>query len=205
MLRAMFALISLLLIPLTSFADATDELLQRLAPLKSLSGEFKQTQFLQNSEAPRYSSGTFTLLRPGYFSWNIESPDSQLILATPKYIWQYDRDLDTVSRRPVSNEGDMSPLQVLGGKEERLREDYKISSESGEGGADFELTPLKSGAGFKLLTLQFRGDAISGMRITDNLGQRIEVIFSALKTNQPISATEFDFTPPPGADLFYHD
>ncbi len=199
------ALLLPLLFPQQVVADAADDLIARLAPFQSLSGDFRQAQYREGSDEPRVSTGSFQLLRPGYFTWDIESPESQLILATPAYVWQYDRDLDTVSRRPVGGEGEMSPLQVLGGDEAALRDDYSISAEVGEGGADFELIPNSDGAGFRALILQFRGAELSGMRITDNLGQRIEVSFSAVVRNAGLSESDFSFTPPPEADLFYHD
>ena len=64
---------------------------------------------------------------PGFFSWEISSPDSQLIIANPEYLWHYDIDLETVTRRPVVGMWKMSPLQILGGDESVLREKLRCA------------------------------------------------------------------------------
>ncbi|MFV0477756.1 MAG: outer membrane lipoprotein chaperone LolA [Parahaliea sp.] len=196
--------LTLTLMPLHTRADATDELLQKLAPVKTLSGRFEQTQTVQGSDRVLLSSGHFRLLRPGYFAWDITSPDSQLILATPEYLWQYDRDLETVTRRSTAEADGVSPLQVLGGDEAAIRADYRIDTIDNKG-ERFQLKPLDKAAGFRSLVLRFKGDTIDGMNIVDSLGQSIEVHFFDVKHNTSLAPEDFSFSPPAGADLFYHD
>ena len=92
------------LAPLFSFAQPgsdVDDLVKALAPVKQLQGRFTQRQYGQDKALQAESSGKFRLLRPGYFAWEILAPDQQLIIAGPQFIWHFDRDLDTVTRRPV--------------------------------------------------------------------------------------------------------
>ncbi len=182
--------------------DTTDQLLAELAALQYLQGDFSQRQLDEDGELLGESSGRFRLLRPGYFSWEILSPDSQLIIADPDSLWHYDRDLDTVTRRPVAGREEMSPLQVLGGNEDVLRERFEVSLE--EGGS-YLLTPLVGDPGFRRLSLQLDEGVIRGMDILDSLDQRVTIEFSNLDTETALSAEDFAFTPPEGADLFYHD
>ncbi len=193
----------LLLLPLAAFADDTDALLERLKDLRSLQGEFTQRQYLQGGGEPLVSAGNFRLLRPGYFAWEVIQPDSQLVLATPEYLWHHDRDLETVTRRPVDTGGQLTPLQVLGGNAVVLRASYQV--EALEAAGDFRLTPIEPEAGFRSVVLHFADEGLEGMTIIDTLGQRVEVAFSALTRNPSLTAAEFQFTPPPDADLFYHD
>ena len=181
---------------------ATDELLEALQGLQQLQGNFEQRQYGNNDVLLLESRGKFRLLRPGYFAWEILSPDNQLIIAGPEYIWHYDQDLETATRRPVTDSAQMSPLQVLGGDASALRKRFNVERVA-EG--DFALAPVSDDVGFKQLTLHLDGSAITGMDILDNLNQRVVIEFSQLDRDTELSSDDFAFTPPDGVDLFYYD
>jgi len=193
------------LIPMLANAEtssAVDDFLASLQGIESLQGEFLQRQYAVEGGEPVESRGRFRLLRPGYFAWEIRSPDSQVIIADPKYIWHHDLDLETVTRRPVSTGGNMSPLQILGGDEAILRSDYQVErTASGE----FVLTPTASDPGFRSLTLHLQNSQVSGMELVDSLGQKVSIEFSSLDSTTALAPTDFAFAPPPEADLFYYD
>lgn len=179
-----------------------DALLQALAGITHLQGRFLQSQYGEDDVLLEQSSGQFRLLRPGYFAWEIQSPDSQLIIADPQFIWHHDRDLETVTRRPVGSDAEMTPLQILGGDEVVLRESFQVEH---SGSGDFVLTPTRENVGFKQLTLHMQEALITGMDIHDNLDQRVAIVFSDLDSQTPLGSADFSFTPPEGADLFYYD
>lgn len=183
-------------------STAIDELLAALQNIEQLQGRFKQLQYAESDVLLVESSGTFRLLRPGYFSWEITSPDSQLIVASPEYIWHHDRDLETATRRPVDDSAQMSPLQVLGGDETALREKFTVER-AGPGG--FVLTPVSPDVGFQQLTLQLEDGQISSMAILDDLNQRVVIEFTLSPNAAGLSSADFAFTPPDGVDLFYYD
>jgi outer membrane lipoprotein carrier protein len=179
-----------------------DDLLASLAPIKYLQGSFSQQQYGQDNLLLAESSGKFRLLRPGYFAWEILNPDSQLIIAGPEFIWHYDRDLETVTRRPVTSNAEMTPLQILGGDESALREKFEVVRKA-EG--TFLLTPRSADVGFKQLTLYLNKTQLTGMDIQDNLDQSVVIKFADLDSRSNLSRADFAFTPPAGADLFYYD
>lgn len=185
----------------TSPSD-TDKLLSALSQVGQLAGAFTQRQFGQDDTLLQESTGRFQLLRPGYFSWEIETPDSQLIIADPQYLWHHDRDLETVTRRPANSGAQMAPLQILGGDEAALRGAYDVVMSDD---STFTLTPRESEAGFQALELRLNKNAITGMTIRDNLEQKIEIEFTDLDTNVELAASDFAFVAPSGADLFYYD
>lgn len=182
---------------------ATDQLLARLSHISQLQGDFRQRQFGDGDAVLSESSGTFKLLRPYFFSWRIESPDSQLIVANAEYLWHYDIDLQTVTRHPVAGNVEASPLQILGGDESALRDQYAVSQDSD---STFTLTPSGEGHSFRRLTVTFSGDTIDRMDIVDKLGQRVIVDFQRVDAKTPLSSNDFEFTPPAGdVDIFYYD
>ncbi len=179
-----------------------DDLLAALAPITHLQGNFTQQQYGQDKLLQAQSSGKFKLLRPGYFAWEILSPDEQLIIAGPEFIWHYDRDLETVTRRPVTSDAEMTPLQILGGDETALRKKFEVER-TAEG--VFVLTPKSADVGFKQLTLFLSKAQLTGMDIQDNLDETVVIKFTDLDSQSVLSSTDFAFTPPAGADLFYYD
>ena len=183
-------------------ATPTDELLARLLDIRQLQGNFEQVQLGLDGDTLATSSGRFQLLRPGFFSWEILSPDSQLIIANPEYLWHHDRDLETVTRRPVAGGDEMTPLQVLGGDEAILRERFTVARGEGD---SWTLIPVAGDPGFQQLVLAFDNSGVAGMEIIDRLGQVVKVTFSNLDRETVLSAEDFAFSPPEGADLFYYD
>ena len=182
--------------------NAADDLLERLTGIRQMQGNFLQRQYGRDDTLLAESRGSFRLLRPGYFAWDIGSPDSQLIIADPTYLWHYDRDLETVTRRPVAGREEMSPLQVLGGDEGVLRDRFEVRR-AGKGA--FMLTPAAGDPGFSQLTLRFEGNVVSAMEIVDKLDQRVHIDFEKVDTASPLQPEDFAFTPPEGVDLFYYD
>lgn len=184
--------------------EHTEALLLKLRDLNQLQGNFEQVQFTDRNAPMVQSSGRFRLLRPGYFSWEITAPDSQLIIADPDFLWHWDRDLETVTRRPVTNSAQMSPLQVLGGDEAALREKFEVSRPVAE---VFALTPKPETGdpGFQRLSLQLTEEGIRGMEIIDKLGQRVVISFTELDSTTVLTPEDFAFTPPEDADQFFYD
>jgi outer membrane lipoprotein carrier protein len=184
-------------------ATATDQLLARLARISQLQGDFTQRQLDEGNQVLAESSGAFKLLRPSYFSWEITAPDRQLIVANSQHLWHYDIDLQTATRHPVAGNVEASPLQILGGDEATLRDQYSVIQDAEN---TFTLTPVDSGNSFRRLTVSFTGDTIGRMDILDKLGQQVVVDFSNIDANTPLASDDFDFTPPAGdVDLFYYD
>jgi outer membrane lipoprotein carrier protein len=184
-------------------AGATDQLLARLNRITHLQGEFTQRQYGDGDTVVAESSGAFKLLRPFFFSWEIRAPDNQLIVANAEYLWHYDIDLQTATRHPVVGNVEASPLQILGGDESALRNQYAVTRDADN---TFTLTPLGDTHSFRRVTVTFAGDTIGRMDIVDKLGQRVVVDFSKVDATTPLSSGDFEFTPPAeGVDLFYYD
>jgi outer membrane lipoprotein carrier protein len=191
------------IVPARAETPAIEQLTSQLQGLERLQGRFAQTQYANDSEqAVSTSAGRFRLLKPHYFAWEIERPDSQLIITDGQYLWHHDRDLETVTRRPVTDTDEMSPLQVLAGDTALLGEQYAVTL-TGQG--RYRLQPKGGNPGFKALTLIFAAQQISGMEILDNLNQRLFIQFSELDAETVQTPADYRFVPPEGADLFYHE
>ncbi len=125
-----------------------------------------------------------------------------MIIAVLSYLWHYDIDLETVTRRPAQGAQQISPLQILGGDAKVLREDFDVSIDAQQ---SYVLVPRKDNAGFASLHLRLQSGVVTGMKILDNLNQRIEIEFHNVDSTSPLSPADFEFVPPEGVDLFSYD
>lgn len=180
-----------------------EALLQALAPIERLQGRFEQRQYTDADELVMESSGRFALLRPGFFLWEITAPDNQLVIADPVHVWHYDRDLDTVTRRDAGAGSAATPLQILGGDAQALRDGYEVTADAVAGG--YRLVPTAGEADFDALTIRFNDGVLVEMTILDRLQQRIEINFVEVDSSAALSPDDFNFEPPATADLFIHD
>jgi len=179
--------------------SAAETLAQALAQLEQLSGTF--TQSIQEGE-PRassesFSSGRFGLMRPARFFWEIERPDSQLLVVNEGQLWHYDRDLQTATQRPLEGSAAL-PLQILAGDREVLLHDFRVSST--EPGM-FILDPLTDDTGFSQLSLWLEQGLPVRMQLLDELGRQIDIRFAEL-SRSGLAPADFLFSPPPGVDVY---
>ena len=75
------------------------ELTWPLEGKNTASGTFHQTVTDANGDQVFSSAGRFAALKPTHFRLDIESPDRQVLVATPRGFWQYDKDLEVVILR----------------------------------------------------------------------------------------------------------
>ncbi len=183
--------------------DPVARLADRLAQVAQLSGQFSQSQRGAGAAGElTHASGSFRLLRPDYFAWIITAPDDQQVIADGQYLWHYDRDLETVTRRPLGGADMQSPLQVLSGDYAALQREYVVT-ETGRG--RFKLEPRAAASAFRELTLVFTEETLGGMEIVDNLGQLLLIEFSSLDREPGLTPADFTFEVPEGADFFDYE
>lgn len=183
-------------------ASAEESLLAQLSQITSMTGTFSQRQFDSHDDLLLQSSGKFRILRPGYFAWEIESPDRQTIIADPQYLWHHDLDLETATRRPVDASDDLAPLKILGGNASVLRERFEISSSAA---GSYQLKPRDDGSPFLALAVVLDEGRIVRMELQDTALQRVLIEFFNVEIDAGLSPEDFAFTPPAGTDVFHHD
>ena len=96
-----------------------------LDSFNSISGTFSLAISNKDHALGEESTGVFSALKPDYFLWHQTIPDDQVVLSDAEFIWHYDRDLETVTRREISHQ--ISSLQLLLGNSKSIDNDYDIS------------------------------------------------------------------------------
>ena len=197
-----FLLLALLLTPAVHAADSARARLDAFARgLTSISGDFSQTTFDANGRRGQTAQGTLALQAPRLFRWQVSSPYRQLIVADGKRVWLYDPELQQVTVRMQGDAEAHSPLTVLTDLGQLDREFTVTELGARDGLAWLKLTSTAKSPDFKAAELGFGPQGLVRMVFTDQLGDRTEIAFSDWKRNVALPASEFRFTPPPGADV----
>ena len=151
------------------------------------SGSFNQTVMDINGAVAFSSTGRFAALKPYHFRWEIESPDSQLLIATPEAFWQWDKDLDVVILRDTPEIEDL-PISAIwnGTMEDRLSSDVETGH---------------FGDGVKNLSVRSPDENTIIVLFEDSLGQKTRFEFT-LEAQGVVNSSTFEVSLPDGVDFY---
>jgi len=161
-----------------------------VVPEGGLSGRFLQTISDEGGGALSTSEGEFALLKPHFFRWQINAPGRQLIISDGQTVWQYDQDLETVSRSPATHVA-QSPLALLLGDVASLEQHYLIDYGDGQ----ITLVPTAAEPLFESLTVMFNDNQATQLLIADSSGQMIHITLSDT-IEGALAPDDFRFIPP---------
>ena len=182
--------------------DAGDKLNRALKNLDNLTADFKQTVLDDNKQVVQQSSGKLAIQRPGKFSWIYTSPFEQQIIADGSELWIYDVELDQVTVKPMDTGLASAPIMILM-KQNDITEEFTVS-EVGQRKYLYwvELEPNASDMEYTHVYIGLEGDRVKAMELRDNFGQSTQIVFENLRLNVVHNPKVFQFSPPPGVDVF---
>ena len=176
----------LILVVLAPIAQATEDTWP-LEGQNTASGTFRQSVVDINGAVAFSSTGRFAALKPHHFRWEIESPDRQLLIATPKAFWQWDKDLDVVVLRDAPEIEDLPISAIWNGTV-----DDRTSSDE---------EPGRFGDEVKNLSVRSPDENTIIVRFDDSLGQKTLFEFN-LETQGVVNPSTFVITVPDGVDFY---
>jgi outer membrane lipoprotein carrier protein len=201
--------------PLLSLAQEADAL--------QMLGQFVRTvqtgraQFVQNVTSParegqtartRTSSGTFEFVRPNRFRFSYTKPYVQTLVADGQMLWLHDPDLNQVTVRKLSGVLQGTPAAVIASATDlrSLQADFELTAQAPADGLQWVLATPRSREGqLQSLRIGLRANAAGVELVTldmlDALGQRSVMQFSRFEAQVVIAPAQFQFKPPPGAEL----
>jgi len=195
-----FAAFALATLACAARADAVDTLRAFVRDVQSGSADFTQTVTSPDGARTKTSSGSFEFARPNRFRFEYKKPFEQVIVADGQKVWIYDRDLNQVSSRKLSQAIGATPAALLAGGD--LDKDFVLEAlPDRDGLAWVEAAPRADGGTLQSVRVGFRGKELAAIEIRDAFGQTSLLRFGKMATNQPPSALRFQFTIPPGADV----
>ncbi|MGH8398638.1 MAG: outer membrane lipoprotein chaperone LolA [Gammaproteobacteria bacterium] len=194
------------LLPFTAMAAHSDTAIQEmqyfLKNVHSLKADFTQVVLDANLQQVKKSVGTLVIKRPDRFRWDYATPNKEIIVADGKHVWIYDVELQQVTVKPLNGTLAASPAVLLSGSND-VSKSFTVKDLGEENGLKWVgLTPKVADTDFENVKLGFKGNNVSVMELNDALGNITRITFSHLVLNPALPDSLFQFTPPPGADVF---
>lgn len=179
-----------------------DALQTTLNRYQQVTAHFEQSTYDTNGSVSLRSSGQMALLRPGYFLWQTDKPNKQIISASEKTLTIYDVDLQQASIQSVDQSVGEAPAALLLNSSAVLANQYQIRAEPKRTpGQWYRLTPNHTDAPMAWVDLQLQNQALASMQVMDNLGQLTVIRFSQQKFNAKLTSKNFVVTLPKGVDV----
>ena len=176
----------LILVALAPTALATEDTWP-LEGQNTASGTFRQTVTDINGAVAFSSTGRFAALKPHHFRWEIESPDRQILVATPEAFWQWDKDLDVVILRDAPDIADLPISAIWDGTVHDLSPSDAASGHLSDG--------------VKNLSVRSPNENTIIVLLEDSLGQNTLFEFT-LETESVVTSSAFAVDVPDGVDFY---
>ncbi|HZW23651.1 MAG TPA: outer membrane lipoprotein chaperone LolA [Noviherbaspirillum sp.] len=194
-----------LALPALASASALDQFKSFVGSTKAAKGEFVQKQVKsvgKGETVANTSTGTFLFARPGKFIWTYQKPYEQLLQADGQKLYIYDKDLNQVTVRQLGDALGSSPAAILFGSND-LEKNFALKEAGARDGLEWlEATPKTKDTTFDRIGIGLKDGVPRAMELRDSFGQVSVLTFSKFEKNPAISADQFRFEVPKGADVF---
>lgn len=195
----------MLAIPAFAHASALEQFKSFIAVTKSAKGEFTQRLVKTDagsSKVSNPSTGTFQFARPGKFIWTYQKPYEQLLQADGEKLYIYDKDLNQVTIKKLGNVLGSSPAAILFGSND-LEKNFTLKEAGARDGLEWlDATPKAKDSTFEHIGIGLRNGVPEAMELRDSFGQVSLLTFRKFEKNPAMSADQFKFVTPKGADVF---
>ena len=189
-------------------ASALEQFKSFVASTHAARGEFSQQQMKKSdaksdaAKAVPVSSGTFVFASPGKFIWTSVKPYEQLLQADGDQLYIFDKDLNQVTVKKLGNALGSSPAAILFGSND-LDKNFTLSEAGSRGGLEWlDARPKTKDSTFEQISIGLRNGTPEAMELHDAFGSTSVILFKKFEKNPPLSAQQFKFTMPNGADVF---
>jgi outer membrane lipoprotein carrier protein len=174
---------------------------------KTYRASFKQVYFIKVQNKKKDSKGKVVFEKPGKMSFSYESPNGNRVVSNGKVIKVYEKEAEQMYESPVQKSQYPAALSFLLG-EGKLTKDFKLklldaSTMKFEGGHVLEGVPKEASPAYQKVLLYVDGETAQVRRVLvlDAQGNRNRFDFSDPVLNEPVKASEFEFTPPKGTKI----
>ena len=169
---------------------ASADVIETFSDRQGMSGQFIQRIVTPEGALLETSEGQFSLLRPHFMRWQIESPDRQLLIVNDNTLTQIDWDLEVVSSRAMTPDS-RSALDWLMAPSDELQKTFDITRSPERA----ILIPREKMSAFKRLEIKFEAASLRWeLSLTDSAEQILKVTLTEDPDVMPIPA---DFDAPP--------
>ena len=189
-------------------ASALEQFKTFVASTHAARGEFSQQQVKKSDpkaatgKAAQVATGTFVFARPGKFIWTYLKPYEQLLQADGEQLYIFDKDLNQVTVKKLGSVLGSSPAAILFGSND-LDKNFTLSEAGNRGGLEWlNAKPKAKDSTFEQISIGLRNGTPEAMELHDAFGSTSVISFKKFEKNPPLSAQQFKFVMPKGADVF---
>ena len=150
---------------------------------ETLSADFIQQIHTDEKKPLTQTSGYLRFKRPASFIWQTRSPIKQTLLLNNHELWLVDTELEQASQRAMTELED-TPLYWLLNRPEQLQNLPKYTHS--ELTVNWYATQQPN-----QLSFGFHRNLLHAIRLTNPLGQKIQVTFSKMALNPKLEKTDF--------------
>ena len=196
-LLKMTALTALLNASSFAFADAADELQNRLNQVTVLSADFAQTVTSVGGKNVQQESGKLQIKRPNLFRMDTKSPQETQIIADGKTLWYYDPFVQQVTAQWVKDAVNNTPFVLLTSNDKSHWNQYSVTQNADT----FVLKPKAKNSNIKQFDIRIDANGVlKNFSTTEKDGQTNLYVLRNI-TNQTLADSLFQFSVPKGVLL----
>lgn len=207
MKTAVFLLLMMLAAPL-AYAAADNALLAKIqnaySQLKAFEAEFDQTLTHKQSGSVEKRKGRISFQKPLSVRWQTAKPHEEILVVSPKEIWDYLPDEQLAYRyAPELIQDSRNIVNVLTGQA-RLDKDFDIKPGGSKNGlTKLILYPREPNTQMveAAIWVDPGSGAIQRANVIDFYGNSNDVAFRSFKPQAKIDANRFNFKPPKGTEI----
>lgn len=195
--------VSIVFSSMNAYADAAHKLEEKLTNINSYKANFTQEIRDEFNSVLDSSSGYFELQRPKQFRWVVMDPYEQEIVADGENLWQFDRDIEQINVSGLEESLETTPAAILTKEKVDIVDNYNVAeiATDKEDVSLFQLSSRDEEALFERLMIEFKGDDLVALKVSDNLGQTTVIEFNDVNLEPDFSDDHFQFTAPEGVDI----
>ena len=145
-----------LLVTTFSWANASEELKNRLENVTNLTATYNQTLTDFSGKVLQKGEGVLQLKSPNLFKIENKKPQESLLVSDGKTLWFYDPFVDQVTANWVKDVINNTPFILLTNSDEKLWGQYKITQKADS----FTLVPLDKKSTIKSFNIRIEKDGI---------------------------------------------
>ncbi|MDO5288811.1 MAG: outer membrane lipoprotein chaperone LolA [Pseudomonadota bacterium] len=203
---------ALALLAAPAWAGGLDSLAQFVQHTRTGQADFTQAVTAPAKQGQtartRTQKGRFAFQRPGKFRFDYAQPFEQTIVADGQTLWLHDVDLNQVTARPQAQVLGQTPAAIVAAANDlkALERDFTLTEEPDRDGQQWvKAVPKTRDSQLQSIHVGLRqgpkGPELATLDILDSFGQRSVLSFTGFEVNANVPASQFEFTPPKGADV----
>jgi outer membrane lipoprotein carrier protein len=183
---------------------ALDAVQKNYEKVLTFEADFTHSSYVKMMNKTQNANGTVQIKKPGKMKWTYGAPDTQILISNGKTLWLYASDEEQVTKVPIESiYSSNTPALFLAGKG-KLTKAFNVESVNlDKNPISITLIPKEEDQALTRLQLfaNKKNYQITGSTVYDKLGNKTEIQFSKIKTNQNIPEETFQFQVPPNVEV----